>query len=352
MKIGIYCTNNLAYPLPSGQIYANMEVAANQAEALTALGHDVTFFAPEGTKTTAKLESFGMLPFSDPTVYKRYPHPGSSYQYENIMLVKALNLAQDQHFDIFQSHTRPLSIVSPAALKVSLPVVITVHDPLTDSAFAILSEFNQFTNLHFISISNAQRATCPGLSWQETIYHGLDLSKYPFTKSSGDYLLYSGRIMPEKGVDTAVQVALKSKLPLIICGTIYPEHQAFFDKTIAPFLSDQITYAGALTKAELIKKYAQAKATLMPVRWSEPFGLVAIESLACGTPVIALKQGALPEIVKNGQTGFLAEDEDGLIDAVAKASSLFRQDCRDDVVSRFSNEIMAKNYVDFYQTLL
>jgi glycosyltransferase involved in cell wall biosynthesis len=352
MKIGIYCTNNYSFPLMNGVIYANMDVAVTLANGLASLGEDITLFAPIGTETKAKLVTFDMLPFSNPKVITAYPHEASSYQYENLMMIKALNYMEENGFDVFQSHCRPFSVINFAPIKPKLPTVVTIHDPLSDSAYNILPLYQNFKNIHFISLSYAQRKTRPELTWAGNVYNGVDLKTFEFNPNRQNYLFISGRIMPEKGVDLAVQAALKAGLPLKIAGGFYPSLEPYFNEKIKPYLGKQIEYLGVLPKVEQIKYFQNAMAFLMPVRWSEPFGLVVIESMACGTPVIAWNRGAMPEIIEDGVSGYLVHSEDELVERIGDIDKLSRLKVRKRVEERFSVETMVRNYLDFYTTLL
>ncbi|PIZ47398.1 hypothetical protein CO180_00330 [candidate division WWE3 bacterium CG_4_9_14_3_um_filter_41_6] len=351
MKIGIYCTNNLIYPTPEGVIYASMNVAGNLADQLTDMGEDVTFFAPIGTKTKAHLVTFDMKPFSDPSVHQTYTHEDASYHYENIMMIKALEYMNDHNFDVFHSHTRPFSVVEFASLKPKLPTVVTIHDPLSDSGYSILPWYNQFLNLHFVSLSYSQRKPQPNLTWANNIYNGINLSLWPYEEKQGSYLLFVGRILPEKGVDTAVQIALKTKMPLKIVGTVYPHSQEFFDTSIKPYLSETIQFLGAKTPMELAPLYQGAYALINPIRWEEPFGLVMIEAMACGTPVIASHHGSVPEIITHGKTGFICESDTDMVkftSYVSQIPQLTRKDCRDHATANFSIDTMTANYLTIY----
>lgn len=356
MKIGIYCTNNLPFPVPQGEIYANMSIAGTLANHLTAMGHNVTFFASLGTQTKANLVTFEMLPFGNPEIYQRYPHEGSSFQYENIMMLQALNYMTKNNFDLFHSHTRPFSTLNLAPLKPQLPTALTIHDPLDDEAYKILPLFNQFKNVHLISLTRAQRQSQSGVEWEGNVYNGIDLKKWPFnSRPKGNYLLYAGRVLKNKGADLAVQIALKSGKPLKITGSVYPQDQEFFDAQIKPLLNDKIEYLGVVSQAELAQLYQNALAFLMPVRWPEPFGLVMIEAMASGTPVIASNRGSVPEVVKDSKTGFIIDDPEniaGFVQAVDRTDQINRQTCRKYVEKNFSVEKMVDNYLKLYRTIL
>ncbi len=355
MKIGIYCTNNIVYPVPAGMIYANMQIAGVLADKLVELGHEVTLFAPIGSQTKAKLVNFNMLPFSEKQIYEQYPNQSSSYHYENIMLMQALNYCEENGIEIFQSHARPFSMIDYAPIKPNLPVVLTVHDPLSDDAYNLLPAYEQFNNLFFVSISKAQEKTRAGVNWYGTVYNGIDEDLWQFSDTHEGYLLYVGRILPDKGADLAVEIALKTNHKLLIAGSYYDKDQGFFDEKIKPFLGEQIQHLGSISQADLIPYYQKAKALLLPLRWEEPFGLVMIEAMACGTPVITTNHGAAPEIVIPNKTGFIVKNgeiADDFIDAVNSIETINRADCRKHVEDKFTLTHMAQNYVSLYKTIL
>ncbi len=354
MKIGVYCTNNLIYPVPKQAIYANMTIAGTVADELSNLGHDVTFFAPEGTITKARLKTFDMLPFSSPKIYTKYNHPTASYHYEDLMLAQAFRYMQENGFDIFHSHARPFSILNYAPIQMKLPVLATIHDPITDDAYKILHEYNRFDNLYLASLTYSQRTPRPKVKWVGNAYNGTNTSHWQFNNHPDSYLLTVGRIMPNKGVDIAVRIALKSGRKLKIVGSYYPGDEHYFNNKIKPFLGKQIEYLGQQSKKDLIKLYSNAYAFLMPLRWEEPFGLVMIEAMASGTPVIATNRGSVPEIIKDGVTGFIAKNNSTStwLRLLNKIDTIKRNDCRKYAERKFSTKTMAKNYLKLYEKIL
>ncbi|MCL5432389.1 MAG: glycosyltransferase [Patescibacteria group bacterium] len=353
-SIGIYCTNNHVYPVPDGLIYANLTVAGELADTLADLGADVTFFAPAGSQTRAKLVTFDMEPFDSPAVHSRYPDKDASYRYEDVMLAKIFNFARENNLSLLHTHCRPFSIVNQAASHPQLPVLATVHDPLTAPAYKILPLYNQFSNLHWSSLSLVQRWPYPDLSWAGNVGNGVDPDFWTFSPAAGKYLLFVGRLTAEKGVDLAVQIAIKTGLPLKIAGSVYDVDQEFFVTKVKPFLNNQIEYLGPVPRRDLPALYGGALALLAPIRWPEPFGLVFVEALVCGTPVIAANLGSAAEVIVEGQTGFIVEPEnpDQLAAAVKKAAAINRQTCRDHVLKNFTLLQMAKNYLSVYEKII
>ncbi|MCA9392232.1 glycosyltransferase [candidate division WWE3 bacterium] len=354
MRVGIYCTNNTVYPVPTTNLYANMTVAGNLADKLTELGHEVYFFAPKGTITKANLVTFDMPPYSDESIYSKYPHPGSSYEYENIMLAKALNYCDEHDVEIFHSHMRPFSVLSHAA-HANIPIVVTIHDPIIDDAYKILPQYNEFDNVHLISLSFAQRKPVSDARWIANVYNGIDVDFWqPSIKQDNEYLLYVGRIMPNKGTDIAVKIANEANLPLKIIGGFYDEDRDYFTSQIEPYLNDNIEYLGTKTPVELLPLYQNALAFLMPIRWEEPFGLVMIEAMSCGTPVIASNKGSVPEIVTK-KSGYIVDDVTDYADfvrGVNQVSNINRQDVRKRVLDNFTLQKNAESYLEVYKSLV
>jgi len=212
-----------------------------------------------------------------------------------------------------------------------------------------------FPNIHLVSISKAQQKPLPDIGWMDTVYNGIDTSALSFNATSDGYLLYVGRIMPEKGADIAVEIARKVGMKLVMAGMYYPHDEEFFTETIKPYIGTTVDYLGHVPREELISTYQHATALLAPIRWEEPFGLVMIEAMSCGTPVIATNRGSAPEIVVEGVTGRIIDSPDniaGFIDAVSSISSISRQSCRDHVENVFTVSRMTDSYINVYESCL
>ncbi|MBI4990952.1 glycosyltransferase [Candidatus Gottesmanbacteria bacterium] len=214
-----------------------------------------------------------------------------------------------------------------------------------------------FKNHRFISISNNQRGGLPELNYVATVYNGIDTSEYTYVeKPRGDYLLWVGRITEKKGPLAAIEVSQKLKMPLVIAAAVDPVDRPYFEKIIKPKIDGKlITFVGELTQETLNNLYGNSVCTLFPINWHEPFGLVMIESMACGTPVVAYNIGSVSEVIAEGKTGYVVEVEtgvDGLIHAVKNISGIQRGDCRSHVVERFSKEAMVEGYEAVYQRIL
>ena len=213
--------------------------------------------------------------------------------------------------------------------------------------------YNEFDDAPFVSISDAQREPFPFLNWQRTIYHGLPEDLYTFRARPGNYLAFLGRISPEKRVDRAIEIARVLKTPLKIAAKVDKVDKAYFEAHIEFLLKDPLVdYIGEIGEGEKSEFLGNAYALLFPIDWPEPFGLVIIEALACGTPVIAYRCGSVPEIVVDGETGFIVDSIEEAVAAVRRVPQIDRRRCRQDFLQRFSVSRMAHQYVATYESLI
>ncbi|MGI8609132.1 MAG: glycosyltransferase family 4 protein [Candidatus Dormibacteria bacterium] len=311
-------------------------------EGLLHRGHDVTLFAAGTSLTSARLRSATPRPLWE---VDEDSHP-------EVRARQIADLVAHQHeFDIIHSH---VDYVSDADAELEVPTVRTLHGrldlPREKQLLLVVPD------QPLVSISNRQRAPVAdlGLNWQATIYHGLRLTTtYRLGEGDGGYLAFLGRINPEKDPVTAIRVAVTAGLPIKIAARVDPIDREYHRDQVMPWLDHPLVHwVGEVDdrgKAELLE---HALALLVPIDWEEPFGLVFIESLAAGTPVISRPRGALPELVDNGRNGFLAEDEDGLVAACKAVAALDRRACRAMALDRFSVEQMALRYEEVYTAVL
>jgi len=214
--------------------------------------------------------------------------------------------------------------------------------------------FAEYEGVPLVSISDAQRRPLPDANWQATVYHGLPRELHSYRKEPGSYLAFLGRMSPEKRVDRAIDIARRAGMKLKIAAKIYPEERAYFKETIEPLLRlshDWVEYIGEVGGREKDEFLGGARALLFPIDWPEPFGLVMIEAMACGTPVIAWRNGSVPEIVDNGVTGFVVDSLDAAVRAVERVNCLDRSACRHTFEQRFDATRMARDYVEVYSRL-
>lgn len=354
MKIGIACTNALPVPVPAGEIYANQDIAGSLADELVGRGYDVTLFASEGSRTKAHLVTFGMLPFSDPSVWTRYRDKRSFADYEHLFMAKVYNFAEENGFDLLHMHLRPLS-VTPFAAMSRVPTLSTIHDPLDFPYFKMLELYDGFSRLRFSSISLAQRRAMPELPMLANVYDGVDLSRWEFDPDGGEKLCHAGRVIREKGVHRAMDIAKKLGVGIDIAGFVYDadrhDPESYWSREVEPRLGSDVTLE-YIPQEKLPAFYGRSKAFLNTLEWEEPFGLVMVEAMACGTPVIAFDRGSVREVVKDGVTGFIVKDEAEMAEAIKEVGKIKRADCRRHVEDNFSLGKMAEDYLKAYEKLL
>lgn len=311
-------------------------------DELVRRGHEVTLFASGDSITKANLVSVHekALRLDD-----KIKEPGL---YEQMMLAKVYQ--QAHHFDIIHSHVGYTAL--PFCGLVKTPTVHTTHGIFTPDNEKI---FRQFAWQPYISISEAQREPRLGLNYIHTVYNGIDTTVYQFRKEPEQppYLAFVGRLSPEKGPEEAIKIARAIGLPLKMAGKVDPVDRVYYQERLKPLIDgEQIQYLGEVSHEEKVELLAGASVTLFPITWREPFGLVMIESMATGTPVVGMALGSVPEVIADGKTGFVCRSLERMIEVVPEAMKLDRQTCRDYVLSRFSVESMVDEYERAYQMVL
>jgi glycosyltransferase involved in cell wall biosynthesis len=314
-------------------------VSHDLTEQLVALGHDVTLFAPRGTVTTANLVETVDEPLER--------SDGNPRLEEEMHLAIAMDAVSQGGFDVVHSHLHVHALVFGRLLPV--PMLTTLHGAAWDPAHHEL--LRRYADMPYVSLSHAERSLLPELNYVATIANGIRVDEIPVGDGSGGYLAFAGRLAPEKGPDLAIAVAVATGLPLRLAGPVEDRHRAFFERILdgAPA---SVEYLGELDREELWDLVGGALALLMPLRWAEPFGLVVAESLAAGTPVIAWRMGAMPEIIHDGSTGRLVDDVEGAVRAVEHISDISRDACRQEAENRFSARMMARFYSAVYSGLV
>jgi len=347
-------------PRPTDIVYAPIDLAVAIAEGLARKGHQIDFFGPLGTQFNSpriNVRTLNLRPlihnaqettelFHDSSRLTHYvPELWDSYLANDM-----LRRARRGMYDLLHFHHPEVAL--PFAKHFDgVPIVYTLHDPIFPW-YRELFELFQTPNQHFVSISNNQRRDAPDLPYLANIYNGTDVHRFSFLADPEDYLLCVGRIVPEKGVKEAVQVARETGHRLLIIGPVYPESRGYFDQYIKPYLNDKILYLGYIEQHHLPKYYQKAKALLTPVQWEEPFGLTTIEAMACGTPVISLRRGAAAELIEDGRSGFIVDSIAEMIKAVRNIDQIKRKDCRQHVQDNFSNEKMIDGYEATYRRIM
>jgi len=324
--------------------YGGIEtVVYNLAEELHKQGHDVTVFASGDSEVSCKL-----VPLVDKAIgsgISKRLREAKTYE----ALVKASQIIANGDFDIVHNHAGWQALLLKDLFK--KPIVTTIHWILDDACENEM--YGHFKDMPFVSISDSQRIPRPDLNYVATVYHGLDPQKFRYNETPQNYLAFLGRFSPIKGPVEAIQVAKKTGQRLVMAAKINSFERKYFETEILPHIDgDQIQYIGEIDRNGTIDLLGNAKALLSPIQWDEPFGLTNIESMACGTPVIGMRRGSIPEIIIDKKTGFLCSNEDDLIKAVGLIDSIKRQDCRNHVLQNFTNDRMAKEYVALYEKII
>jgi glycosyltransferase involved in cell wall biosynthesis len=322
------------------KLYGGTErVVSVLTEELVRQGHVVTLFASGDSKTTATLV---------PVCKQAQRLAGCVDPLSAHMLMIEQIAQRAKEFDIIHYHVAPLHF--PLARRMNTAHVTTMHGRLDLPDLAPLYE--EFSELPLVSISDAQRAPLPRQNWVGTVHHGFPERDFRFHPAGGEYLAFLGRISREKRVDRAIKIAKACGIPLRIAAKVDPTDVQYFKNEIAPLMDHPLVeFIGEITDSQKSAFLGNARALLFPIDWPEPFGLVMIESLACGTPVVAYRGGSVAEVIEHGVTGFVVGDMDQAIDAVHRVHTLDRRACRDAFTRRFSAGRMASAYVRFYREL-
>jgi glycosyltransferase involved in cell wall biosynthesis len=339
VKIAILAPAWFAVP-PTG--YGGIEwIVSLLADGLVDAGHDVTLYASGDSRTKAKLEY----------VFAEAPSRQIGRTFWELDHAAAC-FARASDFEIINDHTGLLG----AALggTTSTPVVHTVHGPLDGEPGEIYEKVARVApNVGLISISMNQRKPKPDLNWIANCPNALDFSVYPCKPHLGDYLLFLGRMSPDKGAHRAIAVAMAAGLPLKLAGKLQEQKEReYFHELVEPHLVNGIEYLGEVTHGEKVELLQNARATLFPIEWEEPFGLVMIESMACGTPVIATRWGAVPEVIEHGRSGIIVDDYREMADALTDADKLDPNELRRYVEAEFSPERMVRDYLGAYEAAI
>lgn len=309
-------------------------------EELVRLGHEVTLFASGDSMTTARL-----VPICRESL-RLATDCVDSLAHHVVQMEKVLK--QKDSFDIIHFHTDYLHF--PLSARHNYTHVTTLHGRLDLADLVPLYEI--YSHMPVVSISNAQRDPLPHLFWQGTVHHGLPPESYKSYKKAGKYLAFLGRISPEKGVDRAIEIAKLAGMPLKIAAKIDKADQEYFDTCIRHLLNSQdVEYLGEIGYPEKNQFLGEAAALLCPIAWPEPFGIVMIEAMACGTPVIAYPFGSVPEIVNDGLSGFIVSDFQSAVEAIRKIDQLDRKKVRKYFEQHFSATRMAQDYLKIYERL-
>ncbi|HEY0583938.1 MAG TPA: glycosyltransferase family 4 protein [Chloroflexota bacterium] len=327
-------------------------VVSTLTEELVRRGHSVTLFASGDSQTAARLE-----PIVETALWHLEKPSNDFAPHQQAILGLIASRLDD--FQVVHSHLDYHGFGLTNNASPGTPIVTTLHGRLDNW---LLPTYRAFSSLPLVSISDAQRRPLPNANWVGTVQHGIDVDAFTFNPTAGQYLAFLGRISPEKGLDTAIRVARRAGWPLLVAArpplsfSNDPEAQRdreYYEHCIEPLLSEPgIELIGQVGGAEKNAFLGNAAALLFPIRWPEPFGLVMIEALACGTPVLSLNQGSVPEVLEDGVTGFVGHVEDDLLQAIERLPRLDRARCRAEAERRFSPAAMADAYERVYANLL
>ena len=334
LRIGVI--SSIAHRTPPRGYGPWEQVASTLSEGLASLGHEVTLFATGESVTAARLHA------EAPRGYEEDDSIDAK-AYEALHIAAAFERAGD--FDVISNQFDFLPLTY--SRLVTTPVVTTIHGFSSERILPVYRAYDDVA--HYVAISDADRH--PDLTYAATIHHGIDVDAFTFRSDPGGYLLFLGRIHPDKGTHLAIEVARRTGLPLVIAGVI--QDRAYFDELIQPALrSRDIRYVGAVEPAARDRLLGGAWALIHLIGFAEPFGLSVVESMATGTPVIAFPLGSMPELIRHGQTGFLVKDVEEAVAAVGRVALLRRNDCRDDVEARFTASRMVADYAELFARIV
>jgi glycosyltransferase involved in cell wall biosynthesis len=322
-------------------LYGGTErVVSYLTEELVKRGHDVTLFASGDSRTRARL-----VPAS-PRALRL--DPGCRDPLARHLLLLERVFAETHHFDVIHFHVDYLHF--PISRRFPVPQVTTLHGRLDLPDLAPL--YREYADMPLVSISRSQRTPLPNASWRGTVHHGLPENLYGYRPGSGGYLAFLGRISPEKRVDRAIEIARRTGRRLKIAAKVDRADADYFAREIEPLLSDpHVTYLGEIGEDAKNDFLGDAAALVFPIDWPEPFGLVMIEALACGTPVIAYRAGSVEEIVEPDRTGYIVSNLDEAVDAVHRIDRIDRTECRAVFERRFTAGRMAADYESIYREI-
>jgi len=349
MKIAVIAPPWIAIPPPK---YGGIElVIYNLVEGLTALGHDVILFAPYKSQVSCRL-----VPYVETDLHFGLDSTVETKAFIGELANKySFSMAGYEKVDIIHCHT----LISP---PVDIPTVFTLHGPANEPTVQACTEFSKNTKNSFVAISERQKnlhlTLNPNINFAGTVYNCVNAKVIEWKKKKEDFFLFVGRVNWEKGLDLAIKVASKAGVNLVMAVKMTEDHEKeFFRKEILPWIDKYpehlfFQFHKEIPRHMIFDLMKRAKCVLFSSQWEEPFGLVMVESMACGTPVIALKRGAAPEVIVDGRNGFLCENEDEMVEATKKIDKIKPEACRKHVEKYFSREKMTKDYLEVYKRIL
>ena len=333
MKVAII--SPIAWRTPPRHYGPWERVVSLLTEGLVKEGIDVTLYATGDSVTGATLRSVCRTPYEEDKEV-------DAKVWESLHISEVMEQADE--FDIIHNNYDFLPLTYSGLIKT--PMVTTIHGFSSSKILPVFKKYNKKT--HYVSISDADRNE--ELDYFRTVYHGIDIEKFTFKKNAGDYLVYFGRIHPDKGTWEAIQVAKLAKMQLVLAGII--QDKAYYENQVEPYLGDDVRYIGSVGPEERNKVLGNAFALLHPINFNEPFGLSIVEAMACGTPVLAFNRGSMPEIIQEGINGFIVTSIEEMAEKIKGVGNISREACRKTVESRFSQDKMVKEYIEVYKEIL
>ena len=310
-------------------------------EELVRMGHEVTLFATGDSQTAARL-----IPIAPHSIRAKPGRP-DWMAYQSISMDLVLSMAHE--FDLIHFHTDHLHF--PLLRTLPTAHVTTLHGRLDLPELPALYE--HFKDVPLVSISDSQRTPLPNANWVGTVHHGLPEDLFSLNETPGEYFAFVGRVSPEKRLDRAIDIAERCKRLLVVAAKIDEMDEPYFEQELRPlFHKPWVRYVGEANQAEKRELLENACALLFPIDWPEPFGLVMIEAFSCGTPVVAWRHGAIPEVVDDGVTGFVVSDQEAAVRAACRIHEIDRRGCRENFEKRFTATRMAGDYLRIYQKLI
>ena len=333
-------------PVPAPGYGGIEEVVRLLCDGLSVHGHEVTLYAPPGSSSRASVVTL---------LDETHPDDIQIAQFEADHVARAfgaIDAAAEQGapFDVIHDHVGHTALAM--ADRVGAPLVHTLHGPFTDDARRFYAEHG--AKACIVAISQAQLDDAPPeMGGGRVVHNPIDCAEWPYREDKDDFLLWIGRMSPDKGPQRAIAAAREAGAPLVLAGPVQPGQEAFFAQEVEPQLGrDGIEYVGEADAARKRELYQRARALLMPIRWPEPFGLVMVEALACGTPVIAFPEGSAPEIVEDGRTGFVVDDEHAMARAVERLDAIDPAACRAACEERFGLAAVVEGYEGAYRAAM
>lgn len=316
------------------------QMCGELANGLVARGHEVTLIAAGEDRTDARfVGTFAETPEGLGT--------SEGAAVELLHAVRAASELEDLDVDLVHDHTFAGPLLSICR---DVPTIITAHGPIPPDTAALYGEIE---NLSLVAISNSQRARWPSLPWAATVYNAIRVDSFPFREEKEDHLVFLGRMHPDKGVHQAIDVARKAGRRLLIAAKCdEPVERAYFEQEVQPRLGEDVEYLGSVGSEEKRELLARAAALVFPIQWEEPFGLVMVEAMACGTPVIALRRGSVPDVVAHEVTGFVCDDLEQMVDATGRLHELKPMACREHVQTWFDHPVMTQRYEAVYRSVI